>query len=988
MLRVPFNILIISVTAGFPALSAHGQLVLASVGAQDASLAATAPASAPPSQSPDEIYKSLAETGLAAGNLFKSAVESGNEEPAWDAGKVGPDISAIHDGYVRSRDMGRAGPKLIGADLGLALTAIDVGSEGASLIATAPARLIINWGVDKLAEASDKPVRQELASDIQKFLADTNRSPEDSSPLTADQKTQLDKIPSLMALKARFTDDPVATAIVQNGVDSLLYQTSSEELTTLAQQGAQVDDLQDQIEDNSKKATRAISTLQTDMNGKFDSLQTEIESVGKDVDSSQAAIADLRDETEDNSAQFSAVEGLMYSHSSAADKVAMLDAGYLPDNLGPGEVDKVETVLKAQASRDTLENDVKTAIAATQDLAKISTGLGLPPAVGEAFNDASAAEGVFGDVVEGNYLGAVAGLVGIFGHHGPSETQILQEQMNKQFDKVNAKLDKVLDGEAALGKAIAALSTQIGTFQMDTENHLYEIDARLQDVQKILVGIHSQGADDCQSIEDFVDLNGDFDADQIPDMRDPKNLDLVRGVLNYSKPLNDCATFLRKFGSVPTTLRKSLGPFVYNPMEYWVFADSDQTVGVPDGAANQGVIDYTNRAKSYHDEIYKPALEVYAQSIKAPLKAFGMAGGLTPSQAFELASIPVVDVPHLRKKLTSLSPGDAACVSDSYLSAPLAIMLCDKEPWNLGGKSDPTERKADDYASKLIQDPIYLDAVPNLSHWALFFYPIFDTYSNDQKILLNPEEALANHSLRPLGKQIVDPILNLDTLAIAQANILQGDMMAAFVFNAIWDDNNGLAGDAPPGPKDPKKPTPLEAAEAQFIPQFIPGNLKHRNDYLRKNVLMLAMDSARGPTQPGRDHAYDFALDYFQASDTEPEFLLSQLFNGKLRFGVRWAPKDATTNPPPNCDDSNPDRKRVCIKIPVAKILGESIDLPPLEAFSDRELVYPQSLMNILAMRDRLAEAAATYNAFEVAVQRLPEAQKEQRKTQLGLAHE
>jgi hypothetical protein len=358
-----------------------------------------------------------------------------------------------------------------------------------------------------------------------------------------------------------------------------------------------------------------------------------------------------------------------------------------------------------------------------------------------------------------------------------------------------------------------------------------------------------------------------------------------------------------------------------------------------------------------------------------------MGSGLTPSQALQLASIPVRDLPNLRKKLNSVGPKDAACVSETYLSAPLSIMLCDRKPWNLGGKSDQLETNADDFATKLLQDPLYLDALPNISHWALFFYPIFDSWSNDQQIILDdPNQVLAGHDLQPLGDQIVNPALDLDTLGIAQANIVYGDVIAASVFNDIWDDNEGLSAIAPAAPKDPNSLTQPEAAQALFIQK----ELAHGNPYLRSNVLMLAMDSARRTVPAGFDHGYDFALDFVQSSDTNPGFVLTELFNHKLSFDVRWAPKDSTQHPNDYCDKPDTDKKTECIKIPVATILGETVDLPSVEAFSDRDLVYPQSLMDLIAMRDRLAEAAATYNAFDLAVKDLPVEHRTERKIELA----
>ena len=255
---------------------------------------------------------------------------------------------------------------------------------------------------------------------------------------------------------------------------------------------------------------------------------------------------------------------------------------------------------------------------------------------------------------------------------------------------------------------------------------------------------------------------------------------------------------------------------------------------------------------------------------------------------------------------------------------------------------------------------LFLDAIPNISHWALFFYPIFDSWSADDEVIINdPAFVLTNADYQPKGDQIVDPALALGTLGVAQANVVYGDVLAAAVFDALWDPSKGLAADAPAS---------SNTAQSLFILSKVPGG----NTYLRRNVLMLAMDAAEangaGPTD--RDLAYDAALDFFRRSDDHQDFLLRGLFQEKLAFSARWAPKDSKTTADYCEKDTDPvDRKAKCLKVPVAQILGQMVDLPAVETFSGRILNYPQSLLGLIDQRDRLAEAAATYKAFDVAAQ-------------------
>jgi hypothetical protein len=99
--------------------------------------------------------------------------------------------------------------------------------------------------------------------------------------------------------------------------------------------------------------------------------------------------------------------------------------------------------------------------------------------------------------------------------------------------------------------------------------------------------------------------------------------------------------------------------------------------------------------------------------------------------------------------------------------------------------------------------------------------------------------------------------------------------------------------------------------------------------------------------------------------------MLDLLFQHKLTFGLRWALK-GKANPLLKCESaSSEDRKKACIKVPTAQILGQTVDLPSVAAFSARSLLYPQTLIGMIASRDRLADASASYRTFDIAVRDL-----------------
>lgn len=855
------------------------------------------------------------------------------------------------------------------------------------MVVTAPAKWMVSQGISQLTEKMQEPARAAFAADLANYVA----SPPPGSCLatppctdaTAADWDALNKLPSVRALKARLTNDGVGTDIVDDTVVGMLTALHRDELTTLAQHAQSIEKVGDQVE----KYHQALTDYEESNDNAVQALQDKLDEV---KDTTDDELNDISLQESKNGVQLGAVEDLMYRNASAADKLALLQSGYGADRMSGTQIDALQADLKAQATREAIQDYAKSAVNVTQNLNVIATSLNLPPVVTKTLEDASAWEGIVGSAAGGNYLGALAGIFSFFGSHGPSPEQIMLNHIDQRFDRIEKQLDGVLQGEQAINQNIQLVSQQVDTFARNTEAHLYEIDSRLSDIQGMVQQQTYSAAAKCQFVE--KKLNDDIRGDGlVPDLRDPDQLDYLNDVTNWDGQVNDCVEFLEFVDGQSMQVPKLDAGFVFRPLAYAFLARQGVLPASPLGNRDAAP-KYETPASDYFNEVYSPAEEYFLSASGNALPAFGIEAGTKAYQSFEYAALPVRDVRSLKKKLAAMTPKDAACTASTSLSLPVFEALCpDVDAYSPPAKAaKPREDEANNNAVAYLRFPIYLDAIDDLSRWALFFSPLVD-YQVDGKIQLDAMKFLGTPGVKANGRGLVDSALQLDTLGIAQANMIYGDVLASLVFNDLWSNTSGLSADAPAAPKDANRPTQKEQAQALFTKQLAGAKDPiAQNVYLQKNVLMIAMDQLWKYAPTNWDHAYEFALDYFAESETDPDYMLDVLFNRddpnaqKIKFGVRWVLKDGA-DATIDCNSASADRAKACLKVPTAQILGQTVDLPSIGEFSSRSLFYPQMLMDMIGYRDQLAAASASYRAFDIAVRNEKDkAAKDRMKAQLA----
>jgi hypothetical protein len=907
------------------------------------------------------LTESLGGLGIAVGKVAYTAVAG---KPA-DPKQVTSDLSYIQKTFVYNRDMDRGVVGVVGANAKVVFTAIDLETGGASMIATLPARWAVNQGLGFLGKQFEQNTVSAFDADLKQYAADNHLTYDARNHASIDDiRNVISNFSSVQEMKASLKDEPDAYNLVDKFETTEFQTVTDEELDKIQENADQIKHEEDQVTDLGE----TFQSYKDSTNQSIQKLTDRQQATQASVANAQTSIDGLTDEinemqgvTQANTAQLDSIQDLMYSQASASDKVAMLKSGYLGDDLNGDQVKDLIATNQAQADKEALGSEVATVTNSLANLSTIAAHFHVSPDIVSGLNSAAVVGNAVGSVVSGNYLGAIAGLTGLFGS-GPDSSQVILNAMNQQFSQVDQKLDIVIKGEQDLGNDISILSEQVAVYNKDTQTHLAAMDKQLDNIQDLTKQIYYEPFATCKTIKDGVESNLPSREYPVANMRSFDRLQYIAAAgFDYAR-VQSCISFLGFVYEQSTTMQAD-SPFKFSPLALKFQSQLPHQTPIDPDKVNQ----YTKAADQFIEGTYDVAVNFYANAVGQKMGAFAGTAPASISNAFAAAAVPVQDVPSLRTKLAMFMNANPSCDQKTVLGNPMIAMLCHLPPpqpsrpqiLNLPKRqSDDVERGAKNAATEFLQTPIFVDGLEEMSDWAEFYAPIYDFEDvGNGKFPKNAADFLSGDHVLPKsrGYTLVEGALNLDTLGIAQMNTLYGDVLAATVFNELWDATSGFPASAD-GLKDAK-------ATAAKI-------LSANNTFLQRNVLMLALDQARVSKTKGWDNAYAFALDYMRDSFDLPDAQLNQLFQKQIKFKNVLFPLDVKHAGDTSYCDGLPDaeKSKQCIQKPVAVLAGIDVKLPSVSQFSDRTLVYPQMLTHLIQRRDELAELAAEYEVLDYAV--------------------
>jgi hypothetical protein len=902
----------------------------------------------------EKVLDSVAHMGIASGKLIYTAATATDYKPAPDAGDQ---LQNIVKAYKSQRDTQRGTVALLDTSFEVALVGTDVVTAGESILATSGVRYVKNQALGALTSRMDADAQKVLATRISTFEKQHKLDYEQLKHLSEKQMIQqLDNLGILNDLKSNLTDDKGASGEIDKAVVRFITNTEKATLHKLSQNEAEVAKTKAEL----KNLSGQVQSFISDTNSQLQSLSQSLGETQAAVESAKASLGALQEETQHHAEQLAVINDFMFRRASAGERLRMLEAGYLTNQLPKKTLDDLTDATRADAKREKVMNDVSTVIATVSQFSKIASTLGFQPpeALQNAITYASTAQSAVNDVLQGNYLGAIVGVTGLFGG-GQDANAAFQHQLMSylagQFQHINEQLKTIIEGEQKLMDGLVALSEQVADYDRILQTRLDRMEYTLDNIEGLVRNILYLPLASCK--EARKDINETLDKSfATVDLRDFEQLRHLPNNVSYTT-MRDCYTYLETIYGTAFDAQADPDGFSFDTLS--IRYTKKVAGGMYKVSDEQQKQYYAPSNIQQFENDYKAT---YAFVVDAFVDAGGNGGASTNFIAM-LASLalPAKTVASYKIKADHFSGKTNACATDTPLSEGMVEVLCTAPGGvpvtrtSLPQKSlDQTEGTAAARASSILKAPLMQDSLIYLAKMALYWAPIYD-YSDLKNNTLFTDETkyLSEPNILPKGPRLLRGASQTLSFGISQMNLMYGDLTAKMVFSTLWDDNDGLPGSA-------DKLSDKQKAAA--------GLLKN-NPFLRQNVLMFAMRAAAAIKT---EYAYSFALTFMDVTpdDQNPQAQLSAAFSGKIRFRNIWLTKDGSTACVDKDNKPLDDKKRAehCYRTPRALVAGIETSLPSADGFVEGRLSYPRTLLQMLDVKDQVGNTLADYGVFESAV--------------------
>lgn len=925
-----------------------------------------------------KVKKSLGKFFISFGkfsyNTISSELNKDPNRPPISVYDTKANLQKIANGYQTSIENNTGAIKMLDAALEVPIVGAEVTyavpSAGLALLLTSGVRYAKDAGINYLIQDVTKKSQSLLAKDLLNQIGKDGLTYESflAKPDAEKIKT-LDKLDSYVSVKNSLGSDEKAKEIFRDSTISILKDTQKATLVEVAQNTEDIGKLKKDVAAVSK--TFAKYQKQTDE--ALTNINTQLSLAEKAIEKAGSAIKDLNEKTALNTTQLKAVSDILYSKASNQERLILLKGGYLkPPNspLDPGQYEDLLSTVDSKARTEAIVNRMSAIVGDINKVGAIAANLGLdvPKEVTDAINYANVANDTINAVVSGNYLGAVMGLTGFFGKKSDPAMERHKEMMNfmaKQFEQVNKKLDQLIEGQQKLMEAVAGISEQIMDLQQKMNERFDVVEIKLDTIQDMVYEILYADLINCSANKGQIEGDGTIETDftSFGKMKPQRQKD-AGPCMNYLNKLFYTALDPDKLGIEPLALR---------------YGKTFQEVSISNDTKSK----YDNNRKKIDDYIK----EKYLPSQQFLLSQAGQihgTKGITLASLLSSLSIPSRNIKNLNTKLNNLSQFSRSCVNNSPINDSLLGLLCksdsNKRPnrFNLDSTSpEAVETKATERVTNLLASPIMHDKVLTLSEWALFYAPIADSYdfansklflTNDKIDIFKIAENKANYEVAD-GEELLKGALRVINVSLAQMNVVYGDLTAKAIFQQLWD-------------KDNKR----FWAEDKLISKEQKDALnlfKNGNNYLRQNVLVIALNETSEIGASGQKEAYSHAIEWMKTATVLPDGSLRATFGNNWAFENIGKPVlyqkttkdgkpyyDVTPEQIKECSDAAkiPGQKPNCEKFPVVALYGQQILLPEVDIFVEREFVYPEVMLRTMKARTQLVSKIAEYEAVEWAV--------------------
>lgn len=597
---------------------------------------------------------------------------------------------------------------------------------------------------------------------------------------------------------------------------------------------------------------------------------------------------------------------------SPAEKVNALKGGFMAERFtcDGGATDCSQAKLKQDLiSKYQTEAEIQSVIATAGETLKnangilqIANGLGIDTGdAGKVVNYANIALNTFASFASGNYIGAVAGLVGAFGSRGPDPQMAF---LQAQFQQINQKLDIVIQNQQKLSQQISDLSDRLDKHVKQLNDRFDRVEAQIQRVRQLQAVSANADWQACQQL--FVEASSNQGVKSYGFDRATStfpSVDRAAAFANYfAVPLSTCtASISNRSGSIAI------------PNWFGQFLDVSHDVVISDNTLQ--IID-DDRANIWS------LLNWYLTNKKIPTW-----------RAMQMLSAPSPTLAVLEgREALNLAGGSACDAANPQLGGDrLRDLLCEFSP-----ASSPNPSAA---AAAVLSTSMLPDHAIDVSGWILVEQALVDV-SAAQKQGFGPSSAgmmryAASLADLSLGERHTIRAMALLDVVMANCAALHGDITTHAVLKGLLE------------PADDKSDDVVArnnaVREVLAIHPFLARNVALA---LLKSKEGIYVDGARGAGKPA-DYAYERSLTLAEASDQgDPNVLFATLFGPDVRF-VRSPGRKVSLV----LFDAQEDQPAVLAPMPEAL------------AYKEGRLYYPNEVSAIAAQREHVSVRLEDFGA-------------------------
>ena len=226
----------------------------------------------------------------------------------------------------------------------------------------------------------------------------------------------------------------------------------------------------DEIAQGVDAATQQLDQMGKVLNTRLDEVQTGLSALNDAVAQQGKDLEVLQKSVEGNAAALQTLAQVSSLNWSTDQKLAALNGGLFPD-LDDAQRKAMRIALESQKKTEIFMSNLQAAASALGDVAVIAKNLGVDPQVVNAAQTGQVIVGAVAAYAQGNYLGAavaVSSLMGM-GGGGTDSTGAIISYMKVEFEKVNEKLNTIIDLQKQTLQAVATVSLQLERMQMQLQ---------------------------------------------------------------------------------------------------------------------------------------------------------------------------------------------------------------------------------------------------------------------------------------------------------------------------------------------------------------------------------------------------------------------------------------------------------------------------------------------------------------------------------------